>query len=128
MEKYELELVNFGGKYYMESMIATLTGLDLEDILAVRPYKDRWIGGEIAQLIRDLGYNTNLRFTKFNRNTKYPCLMRTHDRFKKNGTWYSFVYYDGMVGCNGYTEFVPWSQFNMDNPNLRVTTMLQVWI
>lgn len=128
MEKYGLELVDFGEKYYMESMIATLTGLDLEDILAVRAHQERWRGGEITQLITDLGYNTNPRFIKFDRNTEFPCLMRSHDRFIKSGNWYGFVYYDGMVGCNGYTEFVPWSQFNMDNPNLRVTTMLQVWI
>ena len=128
MEKYELELVDFGEKYYMESMIATLTGLDLEDILAVRPHTERWRGGEIPQLIRDSGFNTNPRFTKFDRATEFPCLMRSHDRFKNSGNWYGFVYYDGMVGGNGYTEFVSWAQFNMDNPNLRVTAMLQVWI
>lgn len=50
MQKYEIEIVNFelteqdGARYWAESEIATLTGLELEEILKVTAGTTRYYG------------------------------------------------------------------------------------
>jgi len=127
MEKYEIDLVDFGDDHFIASLIGMLTGHELAEIIAARggSTNARWKAKEIRETIANLGFNCS-RFKKFDKNTEYPCIMRSHDRTKKESGWYAAVYYDGIV----YLPFagLGWNHYNHDYPHLRVTTMLQVWI
>ena len=125
--KYEIDYVRFPGKYF-ESEIAMLTGLTLEEILPVTSKIKRWSGSAFVKIFQQLGYNCNPRFKKFEKDTEYPCMMRSHNRFHKEGYWYGFVYYDGIVYDLYQDQKITWAEWNECYPHLRVTSMLQVWI
>lgn len=126
MQKYEIEHVCFIG-HFIESEIAMLTGLNLDEILNVTKDIKIWKGSKFIEVFRNLGYNCNNRFTKFDKDTQYPCLMRSHNRYKKENYWYGFVYYDDHVYDINLGKLT-WAEWNDRYPQLRVTTMLQVWI
>lgn len=124
-QKYEIELVNFPDHWF-ESEIAMLTGLEFEEIRAVTRDVIRWSGSQYVRIFRKLGYNTNARFVKFDKNTPYPCMMRCkipHDK----SHWAGFVYYDGKI-YHPNEGILSWAEWNAMYPNYRVTSMLQVWI
>lgn len=124
--KYEIEHIAYQN-HYIESEIAMLTGLELEEILTVSGKVARWNGSAYVKTFRSLGYNCNPRFKKFDKETEYPCLMRTHRVRKKEKYWYGFVYYDGFV-YDFYNGKMTWAEWNHIYSDLRVTSMLQVWI
>lgn len=124
--KYEIEHVAYLN-YYIESEIAMLTGLELNEILAVSSKVGRWSGSAYVKIFQSLGYSCNPRFKKFDKETEYPCLMRCHKIRKKESYWYGFVYYDGFV-YDVYNGKMTWAEWNYMCPDLRVTSMLQVWI
>lgn len=137
MDKYEIEVVSYGDGLYNQSVISSLTGLDFEESdEAVKSVKRLcWSGQTYVQVFRKLGFNTNQRFIKFDPQTPYPCIMRCTNH--KKGVWYLFLYHQGMVYdihgnsfhitdtnevsiLNG-SYFLKWY-------NMKVTSMLQVWI
>lgn len=124
--KYEIEHVAYLN-HYIESEIARLTGLELEEILVVSGKVTRWNGSAYVRTIQSLGYSCNPRFKKFNKETEYPSLMRCHRIRKKEKYWYGFVYYDGFV-YDVYNGRMTWAEWNHIYTDMRVTSMLQVWI
>lgn len=124
--KYEIEHVVFINRY-TESEIAMLTGLDLDDILPVSEKVTRWTGSAYVKVFQKLGFNCNPRFKKFDKQTEYPCLMRCRNIRKKDPYWYGFVYYDGYV-YDVYNGPMTWAEWNHVYTNLKITSMLQVWI
>lgn len=130
MRKYEIEPVYHPG-YFFESQICSLTGLELEEVTKHTEKIKTWRGRTYIDLFRELGFNTNPRFMKFDAETKYPCLMRTVQRSGKRTYWYGFVYHDSMVYVIGEGPLpikMGLYQFTQAYPHLKITSMLQVWI
>ena len=124
--KYEIDWPrNDCVENYHHHTIAMLTGLPIEEIKAKAPDRGLWHTRDYIKTFRDLGFNCNDRFIKFDPNTPYPCIMRYTTPEDKNH-WYSEVYYDGLVyswnNCSDLTSF------KILNPELKITSMLQVWI
>lgn len=133
MHKYEVEIVNFetseqdGARYWAESEIAMLTGLELEEILQVTAGVSRYYGSWWPETFRKLGFNCNPRWIKFDKDTRYPCMMRCHIKDDKSH-WAGFVYYDGVVYHLDYGK-IPLEQFyELWGDVYKPTSMLQVWI
>jgi hypothetical protein len=124
--KYEIEVVNFGDDYFIESEIAILTGLSLEEILIVTKGVQRHPGQWYVRAFQKLGYNCNNRFIKFDKKTQYPCMMRCKKR-GVNNCWYGWIYYDGHI-YDIHEGKITWAKWNALWPNFKVTSMLQVWI
>lgn len=97
MNNYEFEIVNFGDGYWHESTLATMTGLTFDEVhAAVKAIgRDRWGGQLYIKTFQSLGFNTNPRFVKFDKDTAYPCILRCCNH-QKSG-WYVFFYYAGIV-------------------------------
>lgn len=131
--KYEIEHVCYAFKNgeihinFFESEIAMLTGLSLVEILPITSKIKRWSGSAYVDVFRKLGYNCNAKFKKFDKNTEYPCLMRCNEIKRTSSFWYGFVYYDGFVYCV-YEGKIKLDDFLNFNSNLKITSMLQVWI
>lgn len=123
--KYEIDLIIH--ETYIDSEIAMLTGLELEDIQPLTSKLTSIRGKTYIEIFRKLGYSCNPRFIKFDKNSEYPCLMRTR-KLKDKKYWYGFIYYDGKVYDHNYAEVLTWAKWNANYPNYRVTSMLQVWI
>ena len=124
--KYEIEHVCFDD-YPIESEFAMLTGLELDEILKVTGKITHWSGQAFVRAFQKLGYSCNNRFIKFDKNTGYPCLMRCHKIRKKENHWYGFVYYDGYI-YHVSAGKITWALWNDWYPDLKITSMLQVWI
>ncbi|QEL01567.1 hypothetical protein FKG96_12370 [Olivibacter sp. LS-1] len=124
--KYQLDGKRYYPNNHHHTVIAVLTGLDIVDIIDASPLNDHWGGQTFVKTFNKLGFNTNHRFIKFDRDTIYPCLMRTKRTDIKEPYWYCFPYYDGWVYFEGYCYGFEYF-FAMYN-NLRITSMLQVWI
>ncbi len=122
--KYEIEPRFFEG-YHFESEISTLTGLELEEILPHTKDITRWSGSTYVKLFRKLGFNCNPKFKKFDRETPYPCIMRTK-KPKVKQFWYGFIYYDNKIYIQ--EDVLTWEEWNAMYPNYRITSMLQVWV
>lgn len=131
---YEIEHIFLGRNRSMTNLYCTLTGLEPEE---VEPLIKQRMGGQMfISIFRELGYNTNDRFIKFDRNTPYPIVLRCCNHEK--GVWFPFVYHQGIIFDVCYNRFI-----NIDDKNqvrcmngkyflidygMRVTSMLQVWI
>jgi hypothetical protein len=126
MNDYEIQYQCFGPDYQIEGEIATLTGLEFEDILMATKGVTHWSGQAFVKVFRKLGFNTNRQFIKFDKETEWPCMMRTKKPFDKK-YWYGFVYFKGLVYVQYYGP-VTWAEWNKLYPNYRITSMLQVWI
>ena len=105
-------------------MIGCLTGLSDQEIIDVVSARESWNGQEYVRSFRNLGFNCNPRFVKFDPATKYPCIMRSTSEYK--GYWNAWVYNNGMV-------YGSWFRMTLDKwkenyPKLKITSMLQVWI
>ena len=124
--KYELDWTRYHPDNHHYTVIAILTGLPFDEIAAVSPQKDCWGGQSFVHVFRNLGFNVNPRFKKFDPQTEYPCLMRCKRTDIQEPYWYLFVYYNNLVDTgNCRMTFDEWQQ---QYRNLRVTSMLQVWI
>jgi len=106
--------------------IAILTGLDIEEIEKVSPKKDCWGGQSFVNVFRELGFNCNNRWVKFDPNTDLPCLIRFKSNVIKEPYWYLHVYYKNIVYMGN--SRLPFDQWIENNSNYRITSMLQVWI
>lgn len=134
-ERYEIEPVFWGRDRWFESEIGTLTGLPLEDILPVTSNISHWSGGTYRKVIQELGYNTNGRFMKFDKETRWPCLMRCK-RHDDKSHWFGWVYHRGKIYCEGkeyqfsdfYRNLSGQEYFSWENKVYKITSMLQVWI
>lgn len=138
-QKYELEHV-WWPEHGHESMIGTLTGLPLEDILKVTSkMPEAWSGQMYIKVLRKLGFNTNNRFVKFDPETPYPCIIRMKSHNPKDPNWYAAVYNDGtLYNQDQERDFEREMRhvlgkyftktWQVDNIILRVSSMLQVWI
>lgn len=124
--KYEIDHINFGDGFHFQSEIAMLTGLGLDEVLSATSKESRWSGQAFVRLFQSLGYSCNNRWIKFDRNTKYPCMIRCK-KPKVKSHWYGWVYYDGFI-YDVYEGKITWAQWNAMWPNFKVTSMLQVWI
>lgn len=124
--KYEIELAYFPDHWF-ESEIATLTGLEFEEIYEITKNVKRWSGSQYVKVFQKLGFNCNNRFIKFDKDTPYPCIMRCSKIRVKESHWYGFIYYDGNIYIPNYGTLT-WAQWNSFYPNYKVTSMLQVWI
>lgn len=146
MEKYEIEFVSRAealGNYSL-ALISMLTGLPADEIAGKIPQRLRkdggWYGRDFIEVFRQLGYNCSPRFIPFDQNTAYPCLLRfgprEHEvaRARRAGEkppdwWAVIVYYDGLCyDPNGTDEDVVPFHLSRFNPDLKVTSMLQVWM
>lgn len=132
--QYEVDFVFLGQERGMEALFSTLTGLDPQDI---SPHmKDRFRGSDFIRIFRELGYNTNPRFCKFDPDTPYPIVLRCKE--KQESSWYCLVYHQRKI-------YNPWSNevISLDDRSkvrkmngkyfitfygLKITSMLQVWI
>lgn len=133
--KFEIEPVWFNG-YGHESIIATLTGLEIHEIRAItEKLPNRWGGQLYRKVFNKLGFNTNHRFMPFDPFSPYPCIMRAGDKNIDSG-WYAFPYNDRVFYNRGEahalgacTKKIGGSYFItcFDKP-LKITSMLQVWI
>jgi len=123
--KYEVQLTFLPG-YSFQSEIAMLTGLEVDEIIEVTKNITTWRGSTYIQIMQQLGYSTNPRFIKFDKETTYPCLMRTRKLGEKK-YWYGWVYYDGFIYDTCFGK-ITWAEWNEKRPNFRITSMLQVWI
>lgn len=124
--KYELDWTRYYPDNGHYTIIAILTGLPLEDIKKASPSKRAWGGQTYVYVFKKLGFNSNNRFIKFNPETEYPCLMRFKRTDIKEPYWYGCVYYDNIVYMGNCR--VKFSDFLNNNTNIRITSMLQVWI
>jgi len=123
--KYELDWTRVYENHHHET-VAVLTGLPIEDIVAASPTSEKWYGRDYVKTFYKLGFNTSERFIKFDPNTDKPCMIRAVEIDKERSGWYSWVYYDNWIVENGacYTLEM-WKQ---SFPQLKITSMLQVWI
>ena len=134
---YEIEVLDYGKDFWHESTLSTLTGLPFDEVhnTVLKMNKKCWGGQLYIKAFQSLGFNTNLRFVKFDKDTPYPCILRCCNHTK--GYWYLFYYNAGIVyDAAGYS-------FSLDDPTqvrqtkgsyflknygMKVTSMLQVWI
>lgn len=135
---YEIEPV-YWPNYPHLSEIATLTGLEFEDIKQVTDQLGkRWNGQTYINVFHKLGFNTS-KFIKFDPETKYPCMLRLSR--KDDSFWYVFVYNDNKLYHRKEVSFfdevfryLNGSYYtNLDtrignNKAYKITSMLQVWI
>lgn len=115
---------------YMHGLICMLLGLPEEMVCEVLDVnKDRFRSRDIKQAISDLGYNQT-NFIKFDRTTENPCLLRCKDLQSKNGSWFAFVYKDGMVYAPSWQYPYDIEYFENEyswRMEMKITTMLKVW-
>jgi hypothetical protein len=124
MNTYELdwEGVRWSNIQYSNTrLVKILTGLSYEEIKTAAPDKEAWNGQDFIKTFYKLGFNTSERFIKFDPATDKPCIMRTTWYTKKN--WGAFIYNNGLV--NNYYTLDMWKDAF---PEIRITSMLQVWI
>lgn len=130
---YEIEeFSDFRKEYFFHSLFKTITGLPYEDIDPVlKQYLSKsgtLTGQRIIKVCRELGFNTNTRFIRFDKKTTYPAFLRLQI-FNKSGSWAIAVYYNDRVYlpyCGGAYDSL--HQFLEENRTLKPTSMLQVWI
>jgi hypothetical protein len=133
-QAYEIELVTSNGHDYWESLFATLTGLDKVEVWNRLPANIRearsWGGANFVQAARALGFNCNPRFIKFDPATPWPCILRCKPVDKECRWWYSRVYHQGSVyQVGGQRPLIQKLEYFLrDNPQFRITSMLQVWM
>lgn len=137
---YEIEQKYFGSQYLIESMIGTLTGYELEDILPfTKKLSSRgFSSSELREIFREMGFNTDNRFVPFKEDAKYPCVIRCSDGTKDH-KWYPLAYYNGII----YVHWYGGSTIKTDDRqkfrrvynkcfllehHLKITSMMQVWI
>lgn len=106
-------------------MFGILTGLPFHEIRLHAPTADYWRGRDFVALAAKLGFNTSERFIKFDPYTDKSCIMRCQ-REKETKHWYGWVYYDGFVYSNG--NRVRLAEWKVKFRDLRITSMLQIWI
>ena len=106
-------------------MIAILTGLPFDEIIQAAPDKKAWHSRDFIATFRKLGFNTSDRFIKFDEKTDKPCIMRTTS--DRKGYWYGWVYYDEMIYIGNH-EGIYLDTWKKDYNDLKITSMLQVWI
>lgn len=123
--KYELDWTRICDNHHHE-IIAVLTGLSFEEITIASPKSNRWHGRDYVQAFHKLGFNTSDRFIKFDANTDKPCMLRAVEIEKEREGWYSWAYHDNWIVEQGecYTLKM-WKEYY---PQLKITSMLQVWI
>ncbi len=106
-------------------IIAVLTGLPDEEIIAACTNKELWGGQDFVRIFKKLGFNTNERFEKFDPDTDKPCIMRTTS-FKKR-VWFGWVYYKGIVYGDALDQYTM-EEWKKKWPRLKITSLLQVWL
>jgi len=133
--KYELDwshLEQASRPYYSNRhLVSIFTGIDPYDVydaqievcrLNKKSVSDAWGGQMFVKVFHFLGFNTSDRFIKFDPDTDKPCIMRCiipgyHSQ------WWAFVYQDGIIN-NKWTI----DQWQARHTNLKITSMLQIWI
>jgi hypothetical protein len=128
---YEIELVVSHGGDYSESLLATVTGLPKHEIWKRLPEHLKklggWRGSSFVEVARLLGYNCNRQFIPFNARTTWPCILRCQLPHIKNG-WWALAYANGAVYNPSDSSVVWLDDFIRWNPEVRITSMLQIWI
>lgn len=119
--KYEINEVNHGSELGLQTLVCMLTGLSLEEVQIVTDSTpNRWGGQMFVKVFQSLGFNTNMSFTKFD---------------PKDTDWWAYVYYDNVIydSNGGKHNFKLCTReykgkFYFRHIQLRITSMLQVWI
>ena len=141
MEKYEVEFVH-SEPWPCQAMISMLTGYPLEEILALTGKKVALPSRAFRKAFLQLGYNCSARFVPFDPDTPYPVLgralgpkpakrisPRTGKPMARHPDWYAFVYYDQVVYYPYWDNGIfPLAVFDQVFPDLRITSMMQVWV
>jgi hypothetical protein len=135
-QSYEIELVRSEtDSDYHISMLATVTGLPKQEIWEKLPEHlkkaNSWRGSSFGEVARLLGYNTNLRFIKFDPETPWPCILRVQvpDEWGWKGKWWALVYNQKVVYDVHNRPALRYIEHWLDeHPGCRITSMLQVWI
>ena len=125
-EKYELDYGRSEENGHHEE-IAILTGHSIEDIIAASSLKSIWHTSDYILAFQKLGFNCDTRFVKFDPKTDKPCMMRFTRKDIKDNYWYSHVYYNDKVYF-GRGEWCRFDDFRELNPEIRITSMLRVWL
>lgn len=126
-QPFELDWSRYYENNHHHTLLAIITGADIEDITKASCTKHRWRGRDYISAFNSLGYSTNKRFIPFDPHTPHPCIMRSVEKIKEEGKgWYSSVYYqDHVYEGNSMIQF---DDYLETHPSIRVTSMLQVWI
>jgi hypothetical protein len=124
---YEIDYTRHHPENGHHEIIAILTGLPIEEIHAVASDKQVWHSRMYVQAFKQLGFNVNPRFVKWDHTTPYPCMMRFKRIDIKESYWHALAYNNGKV-YPGNGEWWLLESFTNANPHLRITSMLQVWI
>jgi hypothetical protein len=128
---YEVELIKAPQEREVEGLIAVLTGLPLCEVIAASKVKPGagWYGREMRDLVHSLGFNCSPRFLPFDPNTPYPALMRYVFKKENRGTgWDVLAYNDRKVYLPVQEWVMELENFKTCNRNLKITSMMQVWI
>ncbi len=123
---YELDYTRSHPNGHVE-IIAILTGLPDEEIVASAPVELSWYPRNYIETFRKLGFNVSPRFKKFDPKCKYPCMMRFSRTDIKENHWYAYAYYDEKV-YTGSGVWCGFKEFYECNPDIKITSMLEVWI
>ncbi len=126
MEKIEIEFIN-NPYYYCTRLVAMCTGYTLDELLEVHSVKGGWRAKDFIKLIHGVGFNCDHRFKKFQPATEHPCLLRSKI-FHDPSHWEVCVYYDGQCYVPGVGIYSSVEEYQNANRDLKITSMLQVWI
>lgn len=133
---YEVELVKADAPdTYLSGVLATLTGLSLEEVqeyLTRRGLmKGKWGGQTFVRVARDLGYSTAPRFIPFDVATYYPCILRCRIPSNWGKGWWALVYANGQVLNPHFAS--DWDTLSLADfitrfRQVRITSMLPIWM
>ena len=124
-EKYELDWTRTHDNHHHQ-IIAVLTSLSIEEIISASPKSNKWHGRDYVKTFYKLGFNTSERFVKFDPSTDKPCMIRAVEIDNERSGWYSWAYYDNCIVDDGVQYSLGlWTRYF---PQLKITSMLQVWI
>lgn len=108
-------------------IIAILTGHEIQDIIAVSPDKDYWYARDYISVFNKLGFNTGNRFIKFDPLADKPCMMRFKNTLTPGNHWHAIAFYNQKLYLGNNVE-IWFLSFIEANPEIVVTSMLQIWI
>ncbi len=140
-QPYEIELVRCKGEDWVESMLATITGLTKKEIRRKLPAEMQkpggWRGSWFPRAARLLGFSTTDKFRKWDAGTPWPCVMRVQvpEAWGWKGRWWALIYNQGLVYSVNAHQYVPstpgvstLAEWQEMFPGCRVTSMLQIWM
>jgi len=113
--------------FWKHSLFHIITGLEYDELDLVI-CKNKNSGQGWIEMFRELGFNVTPRWKKFDMGTEVPSVIRCKSINDKSH-WYPYIYYDNEIYSALYGGY--WASidsFLEDNKELKITSMIQVWI